>query len=169
MRALLRSVALAMLLVAAPISVASADAALPEPVFGAGTGETEEPGSLMPLGNGRFAISDRVYTGRSVGRSLHDGPSACFTGQLTASEDWALQAPSMSGTHRSTVTIRGERWLLVLELYGAMVFPRASGTWEITRGSGACAALEGSGRYTATFSHTSPEFSLTFDGRVLRD
>ena len=166
MSALVGSIALAMLLTAAPLRIGSAASGLPEPVFGAATGETEEPGSLTPVGNGRFAIEGRVYTGRSIGRSVHDGLAACFTGQLATSEDWRLEAPKMSGVHRSTVTIRGERSLLVLQLQGEMEFPTASGTWEVVRASGPCATVEGSGRYTATFSHTSPEFRLTFDGLV---
>ena len=169
MGALLRGVALAMLLVAAQNSLPTAAAALPEPLFGAATGEIYEPGSLTPLGNGRFAIADRVYTGRSIGRSVRDGLATCFTGQLAASEEWALQAPNMSGAHRSVMTIRGERWLMVLQLRGDMESLTASGTWEIIRATGVCATLRGAGRYTATFSHLSPELRLTYDGQVRDD
>ena len=166
MRALLGSVALATLLLAGPAQVAAAAATLPEPLFGAASGEIDEPGSLTPLGYGRFGIQGRVYTGRSIGRSVRDGLAACFTGSVAASEEWALQAPSMSGAHRSSVTIRGERWLVALQLRGDMEALTASGTWEIIRATGPCATLEGAGRYTATFSHLSPEYRLTFDGLV---
>ena len=166
MGALVRGVALAMLVVAASTPVPAAAVTLPEPLFGAASGEIDEPGSLTPLGNGRFGIQDRVYTGRSIGRSVRDRVAACFTGSLASSEEWALQASSMRGAHRSMLTIRGERWLMVLQLRGDMERLTASGTWEVVRSTGPCATLDGAGRYTATFSHLSPEYHLTFDGQV---
>jgi hypothetical protein len=162
---LLRNAALALLLAAVP-SGAAASVAAPEPVFGAATGEIDEPGSLTPLGNGRFAIHDRVYVGRGVGRSVVDDWGACFTGQLTSTEEWLLEAVKMSGTHQSTVAIRSDRGALTLRLRGPMELLTASGGWEIVRGVGACAGLIGEGRYTASFSSTSPQFRLTFDGQV---
>lgn len=164
MRALVASIVLVLLLGAT--STGRASAAVTEDIFGAASGDIDEPGSLSPIGNGRFAILDRVYTGRGVSRSVLQSAETCFTGQLTTSEDWALQAPKMSGTHRSTVTIRAERGLVVLQLQGDMEFPHASGSWELVRAGGLCAAFEGSGRYSATFSQHSPGFRLTFDGQV---
>jgi hypothetical protein len=140
--------------------------AAPEPVLGAASGEMEDPGTLTPIGNGRFAIRDRTYEGKIVAKSVVDEWAACFNGSLKSVEDWSLDSPSMSGTHRSLVTIQTNRAQLTLRLSGKMDFPTASGSWEVTRAAGSCAGMSGEGKYTATFSKTEPDFRLTFEGRV---
>lgn len=140
--------------------------AAPEPVLGTARGEMEDPGTLTPIGNGRFAIRDRTYEGKIVAKSVVDEWAACFSGSLKSVEDWSLDSPSLSGTHHSLVTIRTDRAQLTLRLSGKMDFPTASGSWEIARASGSCASMSGEGRYTATFSKTEPDFRLTFEGRV---
>ena len=144
---------------AAPL--ASAD-----PVFGVGTGTTIEEGEMMPTGNGRFTIDDRVYVGRSLGRSVAGLSADCFTGDLRSVEEWALESPRMNGTHESVVTNRSERGTLTLRLRGQMEEFTASGTWEIVRASGGCAELDGDGKYTAQYSsgRAVPNLRLTFDG-----
>ncbi|HYU17211.1 MAG TPA: hypothetical protein VEQ11_00785 [Chloroflexota bacterium] len=164
MRPRLWCVTIGLLLLALPPALALAASA--EPVFGVATGEIDEPGSLTPLGNGRFAIQDRVYAGRSIGRSIVDEWAACFSGPLSTTEDWLLEAPRMAGVHQSVVSIRSERAVLTLRLRGQMEFPSASGTWEIQHATGACASLVGEGRYTASFSANSPGYRLTFEGQV---
>ena len=165
MTARVLSVVFTVLLVLTP-SGAGLAAAAPEPIFGTATGDTDEPGSLTPTGHGRFVIQDRVYAGRSLGRSVVDEWAACFSGALTSSEEWSLEAPKMVGSHQSTVVIRSERGQVTLRLRGQMESLVASGGWEIVRTSGSCAGLEGAGRYTAKFSSGSPEFRLTFEGQV---
>jgi hypothetical protein len=160
-----RALAVGIVVLALPVQTGLA-ANTPEPIFGTATGETETPGSLTPIGNGRFATEDRVYAGRILGRSVVDDWADCFTGRFTSSEDWSLEAPKMIGTHQSMLTIRSERGSATLQMRGSMEFPAASGTWEIARTSGSCAGLAGEGRYTATFSSTSPEFRLTYDGLI---
>lgn len=147
----------------AHVALATAPAGI---VLGVATGETDEPGSLTPVGHGRFSIQDRVYTGRSVARSVVDEWAACFTGQMTSTEDWALEASKLTGTHQSTVTIRSERAVITLRLRGHMEFPTASGAWELARATGTCADVQGEGRYTGSFSSSSPEFRLTFEGEL---
>ena len=165
MKVMWASVALIMsLAVGLPAKALAAER--PDSVFGAATGDADEVGSLVPLGNGRFAIQDRVYVGRSVSQSISRERASCLTGPLTSLEDWALEAPRMAGTHRSTLTVRSEGGSMTLRLVGYMEFPTASGGWEVTRAAGACAELAGEGRYTATFSTTSPQFRLTFEGQV---
>lgn len=167
MKALAIGVALALALLlglgSARVALATAPSGI---VLGVGTGETDEPGSLTPLGHGRFSIQDRVYTGRSVARSVVDEWAACFTGQVTSTEDWTLEASKLTGTHQSTMTIRSERAMVTLRLRGQMEFPTASGAWELARATGPCADLQGEGRYTASFSSSSPEFRLTFEGEL---
>lgn len=136
----------------------------PEPILGVASGEMSDPGSLAPVGYGHFVIQDRVYAGRSLGRSVLDEWGACFSGTLTSTEDWALDATRMAGAHQSTVVVRSERSALTLRLQGQMEFPTASGSWYIVRATGACANLDGEGRYSTTFSSTGLEFRLTFEG-----
>jgi len=138
----------------------------PELVFGAATAELEDSGSLIPKGDGRFETEDRRYVGKSVARSVTDEWAACLSGRLTSREDWSLETPKLDGTHRSTITIRSERAVVTLRLRGQMEYPTASGSWEITRATGACAGLDGEGRYTVSFSSSDPEFRLTFEGEV---
>ncbi|MCC7369483.1 MAG: hypothetical protein IT306_13730 [Chloroflexi bacterium] len=140
-----------------------------EPVFGVATGSTESDGEMLPTGNGRFTIDDRVFVGKSIGRSVAGTAAACFTGDLRAVDEWSLEAPKMVGTHESSVTIRSERGSLTLRLRGQMEGMSASGAWQIVRGSGDCAALDGDGKYTATFSSpgkSGPDLRLTFDGET---
>jgi hypothetical protein len=146
---------------AAPLAAA-------DPVFGVGTGSTVEEGEMLPTGNGRFTIDDRVYVGKSLGRSVAGLSADCFTGELRSVEEWALETPQMVGTHESVVTIRSERGVLTLRLRGQMEQFTASGTWEIVRASGGCAALGGAGKYTATYSaaRPGPNLRLTFDGET---
>jgi hypothetical protein len=139
-----------------------------EPVFGAASGVTDEPGSLTPTGNGRFAIQDREYEGASLGRSPVDSLAACFTGRWSSTEDWALESATMSGAHRGTVRIRLERGTVTLRLVGTMEYPTASGTWQVVRATGACDGLDAEGQYSATYSDREPNFRLTFDGRARR-
>lgn len=158
------AVALAVL---APASVGrAAPLASADPVFGVGTGATAEEGEMMPTGNGRFTIDDRVYVGRSLGRSVAGLSADCFTGDLRSVEEWALESPRMNGTHESVVTIRSERGMLTLRLRGQMEEFTASGTWAIVRASGGCAELDGDGKYTAQYSsgRAVPNLRLTFDG-----
>jgi hypothetical protein len=164
MRSLLGSLALAAALTLG--STSGAGAATSGSVLGAANGELDEPGSLTPLGNGRFAIQDRVYAGRSMVRSVVDEFAACLSGQLTSSEDWNLEAPQMVGRQSSTVTVRGDRSVVTLRLRGQMEYPTASGRWEIASATGRCAGLSGDGRYTASYSDAKLDFRLTLEGEV---
>jgi hypothetical protein len=139
-----------------------------EPVFGVGTGSTIEEGEMMPTGNGRFTIDDRVFAGRSLGRSFAGLSADCFTGDLRSVEEWALESPRMIGTHESAVTIRSERGVLTLRLRGQMEQFTASGTWKIVHASGDCSALNGDGTYTARYStaRSGSDLHLTFDGEI---
>ena len=152
---------------AAPVSVAAPLAAT-DPVFGVGTASTAEDGDMLPTGNGRFTIDDRVYAGRSLGRSVAMLSADCFTGDFRSVEEWALETPRMVGTHESVVTIRSDRGMLTLRLRGQMEQFTASGSWEIVRASGACSALGGTGKYTAAYteSRSGPNLRLTFDGET---
>jgi len=139
-----------------------------EPVFGVATGSVDEPGSMNPTGNGRFTIEDRAYSGKSLAKSVSDDAASCLTGQFRTDEDWALESPRMTGSHRSVVTVRSDHGTVSLRLRGRMEFPTASGTWEITRATGDCSDLEGEGAYSATFptgGDGSP-FRLAFEGQV---
>jgi hypothetical protein len=136
---------------------------LPEPVSATGTADTFDPGTLIPLGNAKFATQDRVYSGRSIGRAHSDVWETCLTGVLNSVENWVLEAPRMAGTHAATVTIRSERGSLVLRLRGLMEYPNASGTWTIQRATGSCPSL-GEGRYTATYAVVNPELRLALEG-----
>ena len=146
----------------------AAPLAMADPVFGVGTGSTVEEGEMMPTGNGRFTIDDRVYVGRSLGRSVAGLSAECFTGDLRSVEEWALESPRMVGTHESVVTIRSERGVVTLRLRGQMERFIASGTWEIVRASGGCSELDGDVKYTAQYSAepTGPNLRLTFDGHT---
>jgi hypothetical protein len=139
-----------------------------EPVIGVAVGDAEDPGTLTPTGNGAFAIDDRSFVGRILTRSVSDGVAACLTGQFRTDEDWSLEAPRLSGSHESALTIRSDHGNVVLRLRGRMEFPTASGSWTVVRSSGGCADLEGEGSYTATFptSSESSRFHLTFDGQA---
>jgi hypothetical protein len=138
------------------------------PVFGIGTGSTLDEGEMLPTGNGRFTVDDRVYVGESLGRSVAGLAADCFTGSLRSVEEWSLEAPRMVGTHESEVTIRSERGTLTLRLRGQMEQFTASGTWQIVRASGGCAELSGDGKYTASYStsRTDPNLRLTYDGET---
>ena len=160
--ALLGSAVLALALVLARFDVASAA----ESVSGSASGEMDEAGDLTPTGGGRFAIEDRVYAGRIVGQAVVDERADCFTGSLTSTEEWSLEAPKMIGSHRSTVTIRSRLGVLTLRLRGEMESLSASGTWEIVRATRSCSALEGRGRYTATYSSSGPAFRLALEGEL---
>jgi hypothetical protein len=156
-----------MVLLAGPAHLAfAAPAGAAEPVFGVATGTIDDEGEMTPTGNGRFAIDDRVYVGKSLGRSVGGTAAACFTGELRSVEEWSLETPRMVGTHESMVTIRSERGAMTLRLRGEMEQLTASGTWEIVRSSGGCAALDGAGKYTAVYSseRAGPHLRLTFDG-----
>lgn len=146
----------------------AAPLATTDPVFGIGTGSTADDGEMMPTGNGRFTIDDRVYVGRSLGRSVVGLSAECFTGDLRSVEEWSLESPRMNGTHESDVTIRSDRGVLTLRLRGQMEQFTASGTWEIVRASGGCSELDGEGKYTAQYSsvQTGPNLRLTFDGQT---
>ena len=137
-----------------------------DPVFGVGTGTTADEGEMMPTGNGRFTIDDRIYVGTTLGRSVASTTAECFTGDLRSVEDWALETPRMIGTHESTVTIRSAHGALSLRLRGQMDQFTASGAWEIVRATGGCSDLDGNGRYTAQYSsaRSGPNLRLTFDG-----
>ena len=148
---------------ALPIAAASN-----EPVFGAATATVDDNGTMTPTGNGRFTIDERVFAGKSLGRSVADEAAGCLTGQFRSVESWVLDSPKLTGTHRSTATIRSERGTLSLRLRGQMEFPTASGSWEITRGTGDCADLEGEGTYSATFPTASDAtpMRLTYEGQA---
>jgi hypothetical protein len=137
-----------------------------EPVIGVASGDAEDPGAMTPTGNGRFTIDDRVYSGRSLVRSVSDEAARCLTGQFRSVEDWVLESPRMTGTHRSAVTIRSDVGTVTLQLRGRMEFPSASGDWQVTRATGGCADLQGEGTYTVTYpgSGDASTFRLTFDG-----
>lgn len=139
-----------------------------EPVFGAVTATVDDNGTMTPTGNGRFTIDERVFAGKSLGRSVGDDAAGCLTGQFRSVESWVLDSPKMSGAHRSSATIRSDRGTLTLRLRGQMEFPNATGSWEITRGTGDCAALEGEGTYSATFpaASDSAPMRLTFEGQA---
>src|SRR5690606_1365042 len=93
----------------APGSGLAAPRSAPDPVFGVGNASAEEEGDMVPTGNGRFTIDDRVYVGKTLGRSVGGVSAACFTGDLQSVEEWSLEAPRMVGTHDSMVTIRSEQ------------------------------------------------------------
>src|SRR5215212_8712178 len=151
-----------------PSTGSAAPLATSDPVFGAASGSMDDEGDMTPTGNGKFTIDDRVYVGKSLGRSVAGLAADCFTGELRSVEEWALESPRMSGTHESVVTIRSERGMLTLRLRGQMEQFTASGTWTIVRASGGCAELDGDGKYTAQYSagRTVPNFHLTFDGQT---
>lgn len=167
-----RGLTLGLVLMLAVLVPASAGLAAPlaaaDPVFGVGTGDTADEGEMLPTGNGRFSIDDRVYVGRSLGRSVAGLSADCFTGELRSVEEWSLESPKMAGTHESVVTIHSERGVLTLRLRGQMEQFTASGTWEIVRASGGCSELDGDGNYTAQYSssRTGPNLRLTFDGQT---
>lgn len=139
-----------------------------DPVFGVGTGSTVDEGEMLPTGNGRFTIDDRVFVGTTIGRSVAGLSADCFTGQLRSVEEWALDSTRMNGTHESNVTIRSQRGVLTLRLRGQMEQFSASGTWEIVRASGGCSELGGEGKYTAVYSssRSGSNLRLTFDGQT---
>jgi hypothetical protein len=166
-------VLLASVMLPMPRAGVAAPLATTEPVFGVATGATDSEGDMLPTGNGRFTIDDRVYVGKSLGRSVASLAAACFTGDLRSVEEWRLETPQMVGAHESTVTIRSERGAMTLRLRGQMEQMTASGTWQIVRASGACGSLDGNGTYTAVYSSSStgasgdkPDFRLTFDGET---
>jgi hypothetical protein len=167
-RGLTLGLALVLALIVPASAVVAAPLAMADPVFGVGTGSTAEEGEMMPTGNGRFTIDDRVYVGRSLGRSVAGLSAECFTGELRSVEEWALESPRMAGTHESIVTIRSERGAITLRLRGQMEQFTASGTWEIVRASGGCSELDGDGKYTAQYSseRSGPNLRLTFDGET---
>ena len=136
-----------------------------EAIFGAATGNINEPGSLTPTGSGRFTIQDRMYTARSIGRSVDDDLAACFSGRFTSTEEWSLETPKLAGSHQARVQIRPERGTVTLRLQGEMDGLVASGTWEVVRATGPCDGIEAEGYYTATYSDRDPNFRMTFDGR----
>ena len=144
----------------------AAPATASEPVFGAATGNMDDEGEMTPTGNGRFTIDDRVYVGKSLGRSVSGVAAACFTGDLRSVEEWSLESPRMVGSHESMVTIRSERGSLTLRLRGQMEQMTASGNWQIVRSGGECASVGGHGKYTATYTDgkSGPNLGLTFDG-----
>ena len=154
-----------LLLMAVPLRVGHA-AAEPAPLFGVASGNISEPGALVPLGGGRFAVQDRVYSGQSIGGSLLDEWAMCFSGRFTSLEHWALDAPGMAGTHRATLTIHSERGRVALHLDGRIQFPTTAGRWELGQVTGACASLGGAGSYSGTFASTSPAFRLTLQGQL---
>jgi hypothetical protein len=140
-----------------------------DPVFGVGTGNIAEEGEMLPTGNGRFTIDDRVYTGTSIGRSVASTTAECFTGDLRSVEEWALEsAARMAGTHESAVTIRSSQGIVSLRLRGQMDHFTASGTWDVVRATGGCSEIDGGGRYTAQYSssRSGPDLKLTFDGEA---
>ena len=161
------SLAFSLLLAPATAGLA-APSALEDPVFGSATGTTVEDGDMMPTGNGRFTIDDRVYAGTSIGRSVATVAAECFTGELRSVEEWALESPRMSGTHESAVTIRSTRGVLSLRLRGQMDQFTASGTWDVVRATGGCSELDGTGRYTAQYAsaRSGTTLKLTFDGEA---
>jgi len=151
-----------------PSTGSAAPLATSDPVFGAASGSIDDEGDMTPTGNGKFTIDDRVYVGKSLGRSVDGLAAACFTGDLRSVEEWALESPRMVGTHESAVTIRSDRGVLTLRLRGQMEQLTASGTWEIVRSSGGCSELDGEGKYTASYSssRSGPNLRLTFDGQT---
>lgn len=151
-----------------PSTGSAAPLATSDPVFGAASGSIDDEGDMTPTGNGKFTIDDRVYVGKSLGRSVDGLAAACFTGDLRSVEEWALESPRMVGTHESAVTIRSDRGVLTLRLRGQMEQLTASGTWEIVRSSGGCSELAGEGKYTASYSssRSGPNLRLTFDGQT---
>jgi hypothetical protein len=151
-----------------PSTGSAAPLATSDPVFGAASGSMDDEGDMTPTGNGKFTIDDRVYVGKSLGRSVDGLAAACFTGDLRSVEEWALESPRMIGTHESAVTIRSDRGVLTLRLRGQMEQLTASGTWEIVRSSGGCSELDGEGKYTASYSssRSGPNLRLTFDGQT---
>jgi hypothetical protein len=159
---------LASTFVAAPVPGFAAPLGASEPVFGVATGSMDDEGDMSPTGNGKFTIDDRVYAGKSIGRSVASLAAACFTGDLRSIEEWSLETPKMVGTHESTVTIRSERGVLTLRLRGHMEQFTASGSWQIVRSAGGCSELDGDGKYTATYSTSrgEPDLKLTFDGQA---
>jgi hypothetical protein len=159
---------LMMLVVAALALWPSTGFAASDPVFGAATGSIDDEGDMTPTGNGKFTIDDRVYVGKSLGRSVDGLAAACFTGELRSVEEWALESSRMAGVHESAVTIRSERGALTLRLRGQMEQLTASGTWQIVRSSGGCSELDGQGKYTASYSssRSGPNLHLTFDGQT---
>lgn len=166
-----RCLALGLLLLTAVVSpipqaALAAPPAAPEPVFGVATGVTDDEGEMTPTGNGRFTIDDRVYVGKSLGRSVAGVAAACFTGDLRSVEEWSLESAGMAGSHESVVTIRSERGSLTLRLRGQMEQMTASGTWQIIRSGGDCASVDGDGKYTAAYTsgRSGPNLRLTFDG-----
>lgn len=168
-----KSLALGLALLFAVLLPARAGMAAPlastDEVFGSATGSIEAEGDMLPTGNGRFTIDDRVYVGKSIGRSVAGIPEECFTGELRSVEEWSLEAPRMVGTHESAVTIRSERGSLSLRLRGQMEEFTASGAWEIVRSSGACSELDGEGTYTASYGSVrsaGPSLRMTFDGET---
>ena len=163
-----KKLALGLVLLLSAVLLAPTSAyAASEPVFGSATGSTDAEGDMLPTGNGKFTIDDRVYVGKSIGRSVAGVAAACFTGDLRSVEEWSLESPKMVGTHESMVTIRSEKGALTLRLRGQMEQFSASGTWQIVRSSGGCADLAGEGKYTATYqSKNGPDFRLTFDGQT---
>ena len=149
-----------------PGATLAAPLASSDPVFGVATGTTDDDGDMIPTGNGKFTIDDRVYVGKSLGRSVAGLAETCFTGDLRSVEEWSLESPKMAGTHESTVTIRSDDGALTLRLRGPMEQFTASGTWDIVKSSGGCSELDGEGKDTATYSSakSGPNFRLTFDG-----
>src|SRR5690349_15678604 len=118
-----RTLGLALLLAAllgAPGASMASPLASSDPVFGVATGNTDDEGDMTPTGNGKFTIDDRVYVGKSIGKSVDGLAAACFTGDLRSVEEWSLDSSKMAGTHESDVTIRSERGVLSLRLRGQM-------------------------------------------------
>ncbi len=161
-------VLLASVSLAQPATGSAAPLAATEPVFGVASGTTDNEGDMLPTGNGRFTIDDRVYVGKSLGRSVASLAASCFTGDLRSVEEWRLETPRMIGDHESMVTIRSDRGSVTLRLRGQMEQMTASGQWEIVRASGGCGDLDGDGTYTAVYSSSNdgPDFRLTFDGET---
>jgi hypothetical protein len=155
-------------IVARPEASYAAPAASSDPVFGSATGTTDDDGDMTPTGNGKFTIDDRVYVGKSIGRSVAGLAANCFTGDLRSVEEWSLESAKMAGTHESMVTIKSDHGALTLRLRGQMEQFTASGKWQIVKSSGGCSELDGEGDYTATYSSakSGPNLKLTFDGQT---
>jgi hypothetical protein len=153
---------------AVPGTGLAAPLASSDPVFGVATGSTDDEGDMTPTGNGKFTIDDRVYIGRSIGKSVGSLAATCFTGDLRSVEEWSLESSKMAGSHESMVTIRSEHGALTLRLRGQMEQFTASGNWEIVKSSGSCSDLDGDGKYTASYtsSRGGPNFRMTFDGQA---
>jgi len=151
-----------------PAAGFAAPVAQSDPVFGVATGSMEDEGDMTPTGNGKFTIDDRIYAGKSIGKSVDGDSAACFTGDLRSVEEWHLESPKMVGTHESVVTIKSDRGALTLRLRGQMEQMSASGSWEIVKSTGSCSELDGDGKYTATYSssRSGTDFRLTFDGQI---